>query len=155
MRLAVTIGVCIASIIAVAYLTSDISAKNELLVLGPLGASNLGFVLGLDGPDSVLAQLQYNHFNRELEDSKRVDFHQKHRAKDRQNRIQESSQALSRGTKRTEPVLGRMQELSSQSDLDADDPKYSSRVWRHQEPENNTFADLEVRIEYSFPRDGP
>jgi hypothetical protein len=155
-RPAVTFGVCVAAMTAVLFLTSDIAAPNELLVLGPLGASNFGFVLGLNGPDSVLAQLQYHHLNRELADSKRVEFYQNHRAKDRQNRIQESDPVVSRSTKQKAPELGRMQELSSKSDLDADDPKYSSRVWRHQEPENNTFADLEVRVLLaSFPGNGP
>ena len=146
MRPAVTIGVCVASIMAAVYLTSDIAARNELLVLGPLGASNLGFVLGLRGPDSVLAQLQYNHLNRELEDSKRAEFHHKYRAKGRQHTIRESNSVVAQARNRAAPQLGRMQQLSSKSDLDPDDPLYSNRVWRHQEPENNTFADLEVRV---------
>jgi hypothetical protein len=155
MRPAVTIGVCIASVMVVIYLTSEIAAPNELLVLGPLGATNFGFVLGLNGPNSVLAQLQYNHLNRELEAAKHVEFQQKHRAKARQSSIQESTPAVFRSTKRTaREALGRMQQLSSKSDLDPDDPKYSNRVWRHQEPENNTFADLEVRLASCRNRSG-
>ncbi len=120
---------------------TDSSKTSELLVLGPLGP-NFGFVLGLSGADAVLAQLHYDHLNH-----KRIHHHVASAVAQLSGR---KADAQERANLRWRQ--GRLQELSSDSeaasDLDADDPKFSNRIWKHQEPENNTFADLEVVLYY-------
>lgn len=115
------------------------STTSSLLAVGPLGP-NFGFVLGLSGANAVLAQLRYAHLTH---------VRTRHHAKS------QSLPLLDRKAYRRENVgvrsrQGRLQQLSSgsesESDLDADDPRFSNRIWKHQEPENNTFADLQVRI---------
>ena len=133
----ITCTICILTFLSV---TPKDDSPDSLLVLGPLGLDNFGFVLGLSGADSVLAQLRYTHMEH---------IHRRPRRPPHTTSQPGELTLVKRFArpKRTiDQFQGRMQELSSQGDdeLDADDPRYSNRVWKHQEPENNTFADLEV-----------
>ena len=142
---------CVVACLVLGVIFTNIQPEgpSELLVLGPLGANPLGFVLGLSGADSVLAQLQVNHLNHVL--SHPHDKNVLHRQAGILGQIK--SDRIDSGSHKKDVILdelspSRTQKLSLSSSKDesrdADDLDHSAILWRHHKPDSNAFDDVKV-----------